>query len=134
MIGAFCVREEWGRLSAQRQSQYFDFEVIFVIIVYHQGFLVYRAPLQHDIKHHHLTSSRILQVETDPKSKIPRSPFASLRNFTNLANRGALSPVASPKVFSTIILFHFRQTSFVPPLFLLNRLLEKMSFRVMETC
>merc|ERR1719180_302039 len=26
-----------------------------------------------------------------------RSPFASLRNFSNLANRGALSPVSSPK-------------------------------------
>ena len=129
MIGAFCVREEWGRLSAQRQSQYRHHSLSSGIPC-----VLYRAPLQHDIKHHHLTSSRILQIEIDPKSQIPRSPFASLRNFTNLANRGALSPVASPKVFSTIILFHFRQTSFVPALFLLNRLLEKMSFRVMETC
>ena len=134
MIGAFCVREEWAGCLLKDKVNILIFEVIIVIIVYHQGFLVYRAPLQHDIKHHHLTSSRILQMEIDPKSKIPRLPFASLRNFTNLANRGALSPVASPKVFSTIILFHFRQTSFVPPLFLLNRLLEKVSFRVMETC
>ena len=74
MIGALCVREEWGRLSAQKQSQEFDFAVTIVIVVYRQGFLVYKTPLQHDIKHHHLASSRILQMATDPKTKSPGRP------------------------------------------------------------